>query len=414
MSIDSTEVSPEGKTLQNRRPLSSEDKATVPAAAKGVVKTVELTGKAAIGTVKLTKNILSTPVRLIGRNLWGSKVPAVLAGVAITAGSAGGGADAFKEKTGAAFQDPVKTVRLAGAATADALTEAVDKAISKTKLTSGNLLSVKIDRLDKDEKLSSDEFFELAFGKLNETDKEVAYAKLLEANKEIDTYHGDEVVKQSYKYEPMVRFFADRYGIPFEFLMGAVIAESKGDPSAASDKNAVGLLQPIRDVAVRWGLRVDDKVDQRKDPFLNLMAGSAEIADNMGKEGTLAGALEAHYMGLKGYTDFKRDYLARHFSIELGDIVAESTAVADENVRLNRLYTIQKGITPLLVFKDPEIEKQIKEGDWRQPDMYIPYVYVAYLNYERRKDLLGLIDVYPTDEGEKQFDHLRPDLINTP
>lgn len=133
MSIDSTEVSPEGKTLQNRRPLSSEDKATVPAAAKGVVKTVELTGKAAIGTVKLTKNILSTPVRLIGRNLWGSKVPAVLAGVAITAGSAGGGADAFKEKTGAAFQDPVKTVRLAGAATADALTEAVDKAISKTK-----------------------------------------------------------------------------------------------------------------------------------------------------------------------------------------------------------------------------------------------------------------------------------------
>ncbi len=366
------------------------------------------TEKAIIGGAKFGGRAVWGATKRVARGIKAVWKPGILAGSAIVAGPAAGDFDSFKDKTGDVLNSPPgRVVRNVAGESKDALVNAVDAAISKIDSGNNKNGEVLIKPVENRE-LSSDEFFELAFGKLNEEDKKAAYAKLLEANREIDEHHGDEVVRQSYQYEPMVRFFAKRTEIPFESLMGAVIAESKGDPNAASDKDAVGLLQLTRDVAIKWGLRVDEEVDQRKDPFLNLMAGSSEIADNMQKEGTLAGALEAHYTGLKGYTDFKRDYLLRHFGVELGDIVAGSTAVADENIRLNRLHTIQKGLSPFLVFRDEKIARQIKEGDWRQPDMYIPYVYAAYLNYDRRKERLGLVDVYPADAGEKQFDNLRP------
>lgn len=67
------------------------------------------------------------------------------------------------------------------------------------------------------------------------------------------------------QYEEMITGRLRRRGMPEDLLYLAMI-ESGFNPDAHSAADAVGIWQLVPDTARRWGLRVDDSVDERRDP----------------------------------------------------------------------------------------------------------------------------------------------------
>ncbi len=67
------------------------------------------------------------------------------------------------------------------------------------------------------------------------------------------------------RYEPMIREKLRRRGMPEELLYLAMI-ESGFNPEARSLAEARGIWQLVADTARRYGLRVDEEVDERNDP----------------------------------------------------------------------------------------------------------------------------------------------------
>lgn len=66
------------------------------------------------------------------------------------------------------------------------------------------------------------------------------------------------------RYEPMIAEKLRRRGMPQDLLYLAMI-ESGFNPEAHSTADAIGIWQLVPDTARRWGLRVDDTVDERQD-----------------------------------------------------------------------------------------------------------------------------------------------------
>lgn len=66
-------------------------------------------------------------------------------------------------------------------------------------------------------------------------------------------------------YLPDFKKSFDKYGVP-EDIIALVIVESAVSPRALSPVGAAGMWQLMPETAVRYGLRVDDYVDERYDP----------------------------------------------------------------------------------------------------------------------------------------------------
>ena len=62
-------------------------------------------------------------------------------------------------------------------------------------------------------------------------------------------------------------------------LAAVVMVESAGDPNALSTKGACGLWQLMPDTARRYGLRVDDRLDERSDPVKAIYAAARYLRD---------------------------------------------------------------------------------------------------------------------------------------
>lgn len=90
------------------------------------------------GAAKLTKNVLSPPVRLVGRNVWGAKKGIAIAAGVLGIGAGSGAASIHPGETRDYTKDllttnPTTTAREAAPVVKDALLAAVDKAISETQ-----------------------------------------------------------------------------------------------------------------------------------------------------------------------------------------------------------------------------------------------------------------------------------------
>jgi membrane-bound lytic murein transglycosylase D len=67
------------------------------------------------------------------------------------------------------------------------------------------------------------------------------------------------------RYLPMMRRIFEEYGLPQDLVYVALV-ESGFSPYARSPKDAVGIWQFIEGTARRYGLKVNDRVDERQDP----------------------------------------------------------------------------------------------------------------------------------------------------
>jgi len=106
-------------------------------------------------------------------------------------------------------------------------------------------------------------------------------------------------LKRYTRYMPHIEAVLKESGLPDDFKYMAVI-ESALRPHAGSRKGAIGFWQFMADTARRYNLRVDRRIDERRNLFASTRAAAAYIQDLYGLTNSWTLAAAAYNMGEEG------------------------------------------------------------------------------------------------------------------
>ncbi len=170
--------------------------------------------------------------------------------------------------------------------------------------------------------------------------------------KHYKTKHFFKAMDDAYVFIPSIKNILADYGVPKEFLYLAM-AESNFHNTAYSKKRAAGLWQFMPYTAKLYGLKIDEYVDERRDPVKSTKAAAkylsylhkkfgkwylAAIAYNCGG-GRLQRAIKrAHTDDLRVLLDPKKKYLPRESRLYIRKILALALLANDEQFLIDSEY----------------------------------------------------------------------------
>ncbi|WP_299226835.1 lytic transglycosylase domain-containing protein [Sulfurihydrogenibium sp.] len=136
-------------------------------------------------------------------------------------------------------------------------------------------------------------------------------------------YFTENALKRANYFMPMVKKIFRQEGLPEELAYLAVV-ESGFNPFATSSANAAGIWQFIPSTGRRFGLRIDDYIDERRDPYKSTIAAAKYLKTLYNMFGSWELAIAAYNCGEKCVAKRLESSSAISFS-EIKDILPSQT-----------------------------------------------------------------------------------------
>lgn len=323
--------------------------------------------------------------------------------------------------------------------------------IKKESIENENIkLYVRSNKTEKIDKTEGEYIKDIISNSLDKQDKDYIQQEAVELNipipedKDIEyfidyfattkKYFTENALKRSNYFMPMVKKIFEDEGLPEELSYLAIV-ESGFNPFATSSANAAGIWQFIPSTGKRFGLRIDEYIDERRDPYKSTMAaakylkslynmfrswGLAIAAYNCGEK-CISKRLEA--TSSKDFLDIKdtlpsqtKEYVPRFFAILLiaknpekygldikTNVYNVMNFTADREIYLSELVDQYKVDYDILKFYNAHLKKDIA---YEGVNINIPNLDYAS-SFDRRFITVGPIvkikpkNTQPKEEGEK-------------
>jgi len=136
-------------------------------------------------------------------------------------------------------------------------------------------------------------------------------------------YFTENALKRANYFMPMVKKIFRQEGLPEELAFLAVV-ESGFNPFATSSANAAGIWQFIPSTGRRFGLRIDDYIDERRDPYKSTIAAAKYLKTLYNMFGSWELAIAAYNCGEKCVAKRLESSSATSFS-KIKDILPSQT-----------------------------------------------------------------------------------------
>jgi len=161
-------------------------------------------------------------------------------------------------------------------------------------------------------------------------------------------------LSRSERYLPMIRQIFQEQGLPQDLVYLPMI-ESGFSPLAVSPKEAVGLWQFIEGTARRYGLKVNEWVDERRDPEKSTKAAARYLKDLHNQFGCWYLAAAGYNAGEKRVEGVVNRYATRDFWV-----MAQNQLLPQETCNY-----VPQLIAAVLIAKNPEKYGFNRNRPWR-------------------------------------------------
>jgi len=138
-------------------------------------------------------------------------------------------------------------------------------------------------------------------------------------------------MKRSARYFPIIEKILKQEDLPLD-LKYVPVVESALRPHSGSSKGAIGYWQFLKDTGKRYGLRIDDTIDERRNIFKSTLAACYYLKKLKAEFGSYLLALAAYNMGEFGLniqidTQENRDFFSLYLPLETQQYVFKIIAV---------------------------------------------------------------------------------------